>query len=135
MRVAIPVLMLAVFTSAAAHEESVDSKALVLNVEGAPIALSAGASWLSVHNQTTQPISLYQLACARLSGSKLKLVHRFAEESFEIPPRAAVSSAGFHLPPDELLACGRLQSKLIPIKAVMKDGHIWKWKPSAKVVQ
>ena len=135
MKVAIAILALAAFPSTTAEGKSADDKAMVLNIEGAPIGLSAEVRTLSVENQTAQPISLYQLGCARAKGTKLKIVHRFPEETIEIPIQGSVSSASFHLPPHKILICSQLNSKLIPIKAATKDGQVWKLRPSAKVVE
>jgi len=105
----------------------------VLNIEDSPIFLFAQGRSLSIRNLTATPMKSYSLGCARIEKGKVRLIRRFPANLIEIPPRGELSSAGVHLPPDEVLTCQDLQARLIPVQAVPKAGDTWKLSPKSKI--
>src|SRR5205807_7413430 len=98
---------------------------LVLNIANAPIELINKGHTLSVKNRSNQTIVCYRLGCARFERKLIKITLRLKIEKNEIPAGTAISSASFDLLPDELRTCQDLKSRLVPLRAIYKNGQSW----------
>jgi hypothetical protein len=116
-------LMLAVSTL---YQGDIDrEKILVLNIANAPIELINKGHTLTVMNRSMQTIVSYRLGCARFERKLIKITFRLEIEKDEIPAGTGISSATFDLLPDELRTCQDLKSRLVPLRAVYKNGQSW----------
>ena len=116
-------LMLAV--SAFSQSDIDRENVLVLNIANAPIELINKGHTLSVKNKSNQTIVSYRLGCARFERKLIKITLRLRIEKNEIPAGTAISSASFDLLPDELRTCQDLKSRLVPLRAIYKNGQSW----------
>jgi len=105
----------------------------VLNIDGSPLHLSHTRSSFSAQNVLQKTITKYQLGCGRQDSKGIRVVHHFPVESVPIPPGATVSSAGFHLPPDEITICQEKHARTIALSTTTEDGGVWKLKRTDRV--